>query len=139
MELLQKESELKEIVQLVGPDALPEEDKLILDTTKSLREDYLQQNAYDDVDMFCSLKKQNLMLNIILDLHNISNEAIKKGVKVKDIENLSVKKKRVGKMKYVKEIEKEVNEIKKEFESQLKELQSKVVDISAEGAAEGGQ
>lgn len=139
MELLQKESELKEIVQLVGPDALPEEDKLILDTTKSLREDYLQQNAYDDVDMFCSLKKQNLMLKIILDLHNLSNEAIKKGVKVKDIENLSVKKKRVGKMKYVKEIEKEVNEIKKEFESQLKELQSKVVDISAEGAAEGGQ
>ena len=70
MFLLQKESELQEIVQLVGPDALPAEDKLIMETTRKLREDFLQQNAFDEIDSYCELKKQYLMIKVILDYHD---------------------------------------------------------------------
>jgi len=136
MVLLQKEAELKEIVQLVGPDALPEEDKLVLDTTKSLREDYLQQSAYHEVDTFCDIKKQHAMLKTILDVHDIALESIGKGVKVNDIAKLEVKEK-IARMKYVKDIDKEVSSIQKEVGEQMKKLQSKVVEISA--SAEGGQ
>ena len=58
MYLLQKEIELLEIVQLVGPDALPESEKLILEVTRMIREDFLQQSAYSDVDSYCPLDKQ---------------------------------------------------------------------------------
>ncbi len=134
MSLLQKEAELREIVQLVGPDALPEEDKLVLDTTKSLREDFLQQNAYHEVDTFCDIKKQHLMLKTILDFHNLGAEAVNKGVKVNNITQIEVKE-RIARMKEVKEIEKEVKEIEKEASEQIKKLQSEVVEISK---AEGG-
>jgi len=137
MGLLQKEAELKEIVQLVGPDALPEEDKLVLDTTKSLREDYLQQNAYHEVDTYCDLKKQNMMLKVILDFHNLALENVGKGVKVNDIAQLEVKEK-IARMKYVKNIEKEVSEISGQVSEQMKKLQSSVVKISAGSAVEGG-
>ncbi|MBW2981219.1 V-type ATP synthase subunit A [Candidatus Woesearchaeota archaeon] len=137
MGLLQKEAELKEIVQLVGPDALPEEDKLVLDTAKSLREDYLQQNAYHDVDTFCDIKKQHAMLKTILDFHDTALEAIGKGVKVNAITGIETKE-RVARMKYVKDIKKEIEEITKEVASKMKKLQSEVSGISAQ-AAEGGQ
>ncbi|MBW2975158.1 V-type ATP synthase subunit A [Candidatus Woesearchaeota archaeon] len=130
MGLLQKEAELKEIVQLVGPDALPEKDKLVLDTTKSLREDYLQQNAYHDVDTFCDIRKQHLMLKAILALHNLSSDAISAGVKLNDIAKLDVKE-RIARMKYVKGIEKDVDEIMKESSEQIKKLQGSVSKISA--------
>ena len=58
MFLLQKEVELQEIVQLVGPDALPESEKAILEVTRMVREDFLQQSAFDEVDSFCPLEKQ---------------------------------------------------------------------------------
>lgn len=138
MTLLQKEAELKEIVQLVGPDALPEEDKLVLDTTKSLREDFLQQNAYHDVDTYCDLKKQNLMLKAILNFHDSALESVGKGVKVSDVMKLEVKEK-IARMKYEKDIEKEVSEISKEVSEEMKKLQGSVGKISAEAVAEGGQ
>lgn len=130
MALLQKEAELKEIVQLVGPDALPEEDKLVLDTTKSLREDYLQQNAYHEVDTFCDIKKQYLMLKVILEGHNLGLEALGNGVKANDIAKLEVKEK-IARMKYVKDIEKYASEITKEVGDEIKKLQNKVGQISA--------
>ena len=61
MNILQKESELQEVVQLVGYDALPDREKSVLDVAKIIREDYLQQSAFDDVDQFCSL---NIVLSI---------------------------------------------------------------------------
>jgi len=118
MNLLQKEAELQEIVQLVGPDALPEEEKLILDTTKALREDFLQQNAYDDVDSFCSFEKQYLMLKTILDLHDMEAEYMKKGLRVAGIAKIKVKE-RIARMKYVKDIKKEVAEIMNGAKAQL--------------------
>jgi V/A-type H+-transporting ATPase subunit A len=80
LEILQRESELQEIVQLIGYDALPEPEKGILDTARSIREDYLQQSAYDEVDTYTSIKKQNLMLSMILEFGRMEAEAIKKGV-----------------------------------------------------------
>ncbi len=79
MAILQRESELLEIVQLVGPDALPEDERLILQTAKVLREDYLQQDAYHEVDTYCSRGKQHRMLSIILKFHGKAKAAVEKG------------------------------------------------------------
>ena len=124
-EKMKKEAELKEIVQLVGPDALPEDDKLILDTTKSLREDYLQQNAFHEVDTYCNIKKQNIMLKTILTLHKLGLEAVSKGVKVSDISALSVKEK-IARMKYTKDIEKESVDITKEIGEEIKKFNGNI-------------
>lgn len=70
MRMLQKEAELSEIVRLVGIDALSDKDQLLLEITKSLREDYLQQNAFDAVDTFTSREKQFEMLQTILLFHD---------------------------------------------------------------------
>ena len=73
MYLLQKEVELQEIVQLVGPDALPESEKAILDVTRMIREDFLQQSAYSDTDSFCPMEKQYLMLKVIMTYYTRVN------------------------------------------------------------------
>ena len=124
MALLQKEAELKEIVQLVGPDALPEDEKLVLHTSESLREDFLQQNAFHEEDSFCSLKKQYLMLKAILTFYHASKEAVSQGTKVNDIKKMAVNE-RIARMKYQKNIEKEVEEIKKEMQKQLQGIKAK--------------
>lgn len=118
MGFLQKEAELQEIVQLVGPDALPDEDKIILDTAKSLREDFLQQNAFHDVDTYCSLEKQFLMLKIIIDFHYSALEALKKGKKVAKIFELPVKE-NIARMKYVKDLKKESAAIYDDIKKQI--------------------
>ncbi|MEA2034323.1 MAG: V-type ATP synthase subunit A [Euryarchaeota archaeon] len=91
MYLLQKEVELQEIVQLVGPDALPESEKVILEVTRMLREDYLQQSAYDPVDSFCPLNKQYLMLKVIYTFYEAANEAMDSGISLKQILELPQK------------------------------------------------
>ena len=91
MTLLQKEEELQEIVQLVGPDALPDAERLVLETTRMLREDFLQQNAYHEVDAFCPIVKQKEMLHIILQFNNLGKEALKKGVSIDDISTMKIK------------------------------------------------
>lgn len=85
MSLLQKEAELQEIVQLVGPDALPESEKLIMETTRMLREDFLQQFAFHEVDAFCPMDKQIAMLDVILEFYRSSSEALDKGAALDDI------------------------------------------------------
>ena len=90
MVLLQKESELEEIVQLVGPDALPDSEQVVLETTRMLREDFLQQNAYDDVDTYCSPAKQAGMLATILKFHEAASAAVERGADVKDIHRYHV-------------------------------------------------
>ena len=79
MYLLQKEVELQEIVQLVGPDALPESEKAILEVTRMIREDFLQQSAYHEIDSFCPLDKQYWMLKVILTFYDRMSEAMGKG------------------------------------------------------------
>lgn len=119
MILLQKEAELQEIVQLVGPDALPEADQATLETTRMLREDYLGQNAFDDVDTYCPPQKQHDMLKVILSFQEKASEASKRGANIKDIVALPVKDK-IARMKYVPA---------EEFEAKAQEIEA---DISKE-------
>ncbi len=85
MSILQKEAELQEIVQLVGADALPESEQLILEIARMIREIFLQQNAYHEVDSYCDIKKQYTLLERILYFGEKAKEALEKGKTIKDI------------------------------------------------------
>lgn len=85
MLLLQKESELQEIVQLVGPDALPESERAILEVTRMIREDYLQQFAFHEVDAYCPIEKQKWMLKAILTYYDMVVEALHRGVTLEQL------------------------------------------------------
>lgn len=95
MEILQKEANLLEIIRIVGMDSLSNEDKVLLDTAKSIREDFLQQMAFDPIDTYTPLEKQFLMLSVILEFHNQATELAKKISSEMDINqlfNLPIKK-----------------------------------------------
>jgi V/A-type H+-transporting ATPase subunit A len=85
MSLLQEESSLNEIVQLVGKDSLSPADQLTLETAKMIREDFLQQNAFVDVDSFSDYRRQGMMLQLILDYDTQCRAAIQKGASVSDL------------------------------------------------------
>ncbi len=104
VQVLQQEAELQEIVQLVGVDALPEREKGVLDVARMLREDYLQQSAYDDVDTYTSIQKQYRMLRAILTFGDREQEAIGQGVLVGDIQKYPVRSK-LSRMKWIPEAE----------------------------------
>ncbi len=91
MALLQKEAELQEIVQLVGPDALPPLEQAALEGAKVIREDFLQQNAFHEVDTYCPPKKQYLMLKTMLEFYDSIVSAVKKGVGIEKIRKLKIK------------------------------------------------
>jgi V/A-type H+-transporting ATPase subunit A len=88
MFLLQKETELQEIVQLVGPDALPESEKIILEVARMLREDFLQQFAFDAVDAYCPPKKGYWLLKTIMAFHDAAVAALNRGVSLRQIQQL---------------------------------------------------
>ena len=122
MSLLQQESGLLEVVRLVGRDALSDDDKLKLNVTKSIREDYLQQNAFHDVDTYCSLAKQDKMLGIILYNYDKCLEALSKGVEIKEIEGLDVNES-ISRLKLISEDNKErFDEIRSEIDSAISKL-----------------
>ncbi|GAB6055000.1 ATP synthase subunit A [Methanobacterium alkalithermotolerans] len=122
MILLQKESELQEIVQLVGPDALPDKERITLETTRMIREDFLQQNAFHEVDTYCSPGKQYKMLQTIIMFQEKAIAALERGAASEDIINLQVKED-IGRMKFVPEAE---------FEAKVKEIQEKIVKQCSE-------
>lgn len=123
LEILQRESELQEIVQLIGYDALPEPEKGILDTARSIREDFLQQSAYDEVDTYSSIKKQYVMLSIILEFGKLEAEAIKKGILSSKVGSLEVRK-QISMIKWTKEgeIDELINQIKINMKQQFDKL-----------------
>ena len=102
MTILQEEASLDEIVRLVGMDALSSGDRLIMETAKMVREDYLHQNAFHEVDTFTSMNKQLLMLRLIYDFYALSEEAIKSYVSLDDILACPFKD-RIGRAKYIPE------------------------------------
>jgi V/A-type H+-transporting ATPase subunit A len=116
MVLLQKESELQEIVQLVGPDALPDRERITLESTRMIREDFLQQNAYHEVDTYCPPMKQYGMLKTIIMFQEHATAALERGAASDEIIALSVKED-IGKMKYIPEAE---------FEAEVKAIQDKI-------------
>ncbi|HHV63246.1 MAG TPA: V-type ATP synthase subunit A [Firmicutes bacterium] len=104
MKILQEESELEEIVRLVGVDALSVQDRLTLETAKSLREDFLHQNAYHEVDTYTSLAKQYRMLKAILHFHHAARAALEGGAALNAILELPVRES-IARMKYIPETE----------------------------------
>lgn len=116
MATLQKEAELQEVVQLVGYDALPEKEKAVLDVARMIREDFLQQSAFDEVDSYCSPSKQYGMLKAIMEMGRLQNEALERGASMDQLSSLPVREK-ISRMKEVKE-----DETKKFFEGLMKEI-----------------
>ncbi len=119
--LLQKEVELQEIVQLVGPDALPESENVILEVTRMIREDFLQQSAYSDTDSFCPIEKQYLMLKVIMTYHASVIEAMNRGITLKQVRALPLRA-GIGRMKEIQEIG-EVQAMIGEIDQQLVALE----------------
>jgi V/A-type H+-transporting ATPase subunit A len=126
MTLLQKESELREIVQLVGPDALPDREKIILVVARMLREDFLQQNAFHEIDTYCSLKKQYHMLNVILHFYEKAMNSLERGMEQEQISQVGVLDD-IAKMKNIPE---------EKFEEEQKKIMKKI-DQELRGSREG--
>ena len=129
MRLLQLEAELQEIVQLVGVDSLSDSDRLILETARSIREDFLHQNSFHEVDTYTSLHKQYRMLGLILKFKELGDKAIKEGISVLKIIKLPVIE-RIGRAKYVEEanIDTAYDEIERHMENEINELIKKGAD-----------
>ncbi len=126
MSLLQDESSLQEIVRLVGRDSLSEGDQLKLEAARSIREDYLQQNAYHEEDTYASLKKQNLMLKMVLAFYDEGLRALDHGVYLEKIEKLDVREK-IARAKYLgKDDVEQINDI-------IAELKQNIDDLISEG------
>ena len=120
MIILQKESELREIVQLVGPDALPDRERIVLDIARMIREDFLQQNAFHEVDTYCSLQKQYKMLSTILRFYERAMVALERGMEPNEITKLDVIDD-IARMKFIPEekFDDEFNRINKKIDAQL--------------------
>ena len=128
MAILQKESELDEIVRLVGIDALSWSDRLTLETARMIREDYLHQNAFDDVDTYTSLKKQEKILRLILLLDEKGHKALEDGVLLSSLLEMPVRES-LGRSKYIPE-----DEIYEKFEKIEKDMLTEFANLDEEGS-----
>ncbi len=122
MRLLQEEAELDEIVQMVGMDALSAPDRLKMEAARSIREDFLHQNSFHEVDTYTSLRKQLLMMKLVLAYYEKAAEALQNGAKVHDLINLPVRE-QIGRFKYTLEenAEKEYANVMSTLEIQTKD------------------
>ncbi|MFR5859144.1 MAG: V-type ATP synthase subunit A [Clostridia bacterium] len=123
LHLLQEEAELNEIVQLVGVDSLSFTDRLKLETAKSIREDYLHQNAFHEIDTFTSTTKQYLLLKMILGWHEAAIKAVGEGGSFKKITEMSARE-QIGRFKYVEEAK-----IQEQYEAILAEMTAEFDEI----------
>jgi V/A-type H+-transporting ATPase subunit A len=123
MALLVRESELEELVRLVGVDALPAGDRLVMQATKMIREDFLHQNAFDAVDTYTSGKKQFLMLRNLLAFYRTSEEVFERGAQVEEIAELPVLEK-IARMKLIDESNLE------EFDAILEQVKKELDDLA---------
>ena len=127
MGLLEQEAELLEIVRLVGAEALSPKDRLALESARSIREDYLHQNAFHDVDTHTSMPKQYEMLKTILHFHKQAIVAIDAGVETAEIFKLAVREE-IARAKYVPQAEMDkITKIRDTIEKQMKQLQTSAV------------
>jgi V/A-type H+-transporting ATPase subunit A len=125
MKLLQEESELEEIVRLVGVDALSLKDRFVLEAAKSVREDYLHQNAFHDVDTYASLKKQYRMLKLIVEFYRQGVRALQADAELSEVINLPVRE-RISRAKYIPESDIDTfDDIEAELRDQIGALVSK--------------
>ena len=122
LKLLQEEAELNEIVQLVGMDAISAPDRLKLEAARSIREDFLHQNAFHETDTYTSLKKQHMMMRLILGYYEGAQEALKQGANIERLVNLPVRE-AIGRFKYTEEdrLDTAFAEVEKTLAEQLSE------------------
>jgi len=131
MTLLEEEDALREIVRLVGIDALSKEERMVLETAKSLREDFLHQNAFHEVDTYASMEKQFKMLKTIVAFHHLGMEALKKGASMNELFNLPVRE-AIARMRYLEE--KDISKID-ELEDRIKHEITEVIPVGGESDA----
>ncbi len=131
MRILQEEAQLDEIVRLVGMDALSPENRLTMETAKSIREDYLHQNAFHEVDTYASLQKQQYMMKLILEFDRLAKEALDKNVDIEDILELPVRE-QIGRAKYIPESE------MSKFDALLTEINNSMLALVDAGNGEEG-
>ena len=116
MSLLTDEASLNEIVQMVGMDALSPSDRLKMEAARSIREDFLHQNSFHEIDTYTSLEKQLLMMRLVIAYYEKANAALQKGAEIQALIDLPVRE-RIGRYKYTPE-----NRIKEEYDSVMKDL-----------------
>ena len=121
VDVLDEETELQEIVQLVGKDALPDDQQLTLEVARYIREGWLQQNAFHDVDTYCEPEKTYLMLTAIQHFNDEAFEALEAGVPVEEIVDIDAAA-RLNRMNTEEAYEEYIDDLKSEFEDQLREL-----------------
>ena len=122
MTLLQDEANLEEIVKMVGMDALSPADRLKMEAARSIREDFLHQNSFHEVDTYTSLKKQLMMMRLVLAYYEKSSEALKSGADIAELLRLPVREK-IGRYKYTLE-----DQLDEEYESVKGELDQEIAD-----------
>jgi len=126
IDLLQEEAELQEIARLVGRDTLSEENQFKLEAARSIREDFLQQNAFHDVDTFCSLNKQYKLLKLIMEFYIEGLLVLKKGVYLEEIIKLPIREK-IARAKDIPEDEiYKITAINEELKDTFEQLVAKV-------------
>ena len=131
MALLQEESSLQEIVRLVGRDTLSEKDQFKLEVAKSIREDYLQQNAFMESDTYTSLTKQDKMLQLVLKFYDEGNRGLESGAYLKEISEMPVREK-IARAKYMPESDLDkMNDILNEIENEVDNLINKGGSLDA--------
>ena len=127
MSILQDESELEEIVQMVGMDALSPSDQLKMEAARSIREDFLHQNSFHEIDTYTSLNKQKYMAQLVIDFHEKGQEALEQGATVRNINRMAVRE-RIGRYKYTLE-----ENIDSEFEAIENELNAEIASVIGKG------
>ena len=130
MHLLQEEAELEEIVKLVGMDALSAPDRLKLEAARSIREDFLHQNAFHETDTYTSLDKQYKMMHLVLAYFDLSTMALKNGADIEKLVSLPVRE-RVGRFKYVQN-----ENAEKEYEDIMLNLEKSINNLTTKGENE---
>jgi V/A-type H+-transporting ATPase subunit A len=131
MRLLQQEAELAEIVRLVGIEAMSDRDRLILETSRLIREDFLHQNAFMEIDTYTSLLKQYRMLKLIMESHELSQSALEKGVSVDQLTSLPVKEE-IARMKLIPEDQLDrFDQLEEEIRTQVEALVESEESVNA--------
>ncbi len=127
MAILQEEAELDEIVKLVGMDALSAPDRIKLEAARSIREDFLHQDAFHEIDTYTPLEKQHLMMLLILAYYDLALEALRSGADVNDLVSLPVRE-RIGRYKYTPK-----EKIQDEYKSVLETLEIQINEQIGKG------
>ena len=123
MTLLQEEAELEEIVKMVGMDALSPGDRLKMEAARSIREDFLHQNSFHEIDTYTSLEKQHNMMRLVLAFYDAGLDALKQGADINDIVKLPVRE-QIGRYKYTKE-----DQLAAEYEKVTRQLAAETAEL----------